>query len=174
MQDECIRLEVDAKLGRIVVASRSFSVGEQVMAEQPLLVFDSFEDASVKPEHNASYLRAFAEAEQCVQSSVLDMFHPPLHKDTQAVVVWRRIAREMDGIFGLSKELIHRVLMIRETNCHSYTGHKVAPCARPRRRSLISARRWHTRATPTFLTPRRLGAAASCTSPCARSARARC
>jgi hypothetical protein len=127
MADEGARLEVDATLGRIMVARRSFTVGERVMAEQPLLVFD----AGVTPEHseqhnNTSYLRAFAEAPQRVQASVLDMFHPPLDKDTLGVVARRRLAREMDGIFGLSKELVHKLLMIRDTNCHAYTGHEEA------------------------------------------------
>ena len=115
------RLEVHGTLGRVVVATRSFAPGEVVMAEQPLIVFDASPGAS--PE---SYLQAFASATSLVQASVLDMFHPPLDKDTPVVVARRRVANGLDGIFGLSKELIHKLLLIRDTNCHSYTGHEVA------------------------------------------------
>ena len=115
------RLEVHDTLGRVVVATRSFAPGEVVMAEQPLIVFDASPGAS--PE---SYLRAFASATSLVQASVLDMFHPPLDKDTKVVAARRRVANGLDGIFGLSKELIHKLLLIRDTNAHSYTGHEVA------------------------------------------------
>ena len=106
------RLEVHGTLGRVVVATRSFAPGEAVMAEQPLIVFDASPGAS--PE---SYLQAFASAPSLVQASVLDMFHPPLDKDTPVVVARRRVANGLDGIFGLSKELIHKLLLIRDTNC---------------------------------------------------------
>lgn len=107
---------MDTKLGRVVVATRSFAVGELVMSEQPLLVFES----------NHSYLRAFTEAPPHVQASVLDMFHPPLDKDTLVVAMRRNLAHDLDGIFGLQKEVIHKLLMIRDTNCHSYTGYEEA------------------------------------------------
>ena len=115
------RLEVHDTLGRVVVATRSFAQGEVVMAEQPLIIFDA--SLNAPPD---SYLQAFTSATSLVQASVLDMFHPPLDKDTPVVAARRRLAYSVDGIFGLSKELIHKLLVIRDTNCHSYTGHEVA------------------------------------------------
>lgn len=113
------RLQVDPALGRVVVATRSFAIGELVMSDQPLVVFDSGDDAA--------FLKAFAAAPESKRAAILDMVHPPLDKDANALVVAHRAAAaKFDGRHGLSKELIHKLLLIRDTNTHSYSGHEIA------------------------------------------------
>ena len=79
-----LSLEVVPVLGRVVVATRPFSLGELVMCEQPLCVFDSNDDAS--------YLRAYQSASETTRAKILDMVHPPLDKDENALVVQHRAA----------------------------------------------------------------------------------
>ena len=79
-----LSLEVVPVLGRVVVATRPFSLGELVMCEQPLCVFDSNDDAS--------YLRAYQSASESTRAKILDMVHPPLDKDENALVVQHRAA----------------------------------------------------------------------------------
>ena len=57
-----LSLEVVPVLGRVVVATRPFSLGELVMCEQPLCVFDSNDDAS--------YLRAYQSASETTRAKI--------------------------------------------------------------------------------------------------------
>lgn len=116
------RIDLHNTLGRVVVATRSFATGDVVMAEQPLVVFDT---SGPEGEGVESFLQAFHHAAPSAQASILDMFHPQLDGSTPMVAARRRNAHKLDGVFGLSKECIHKLLVIRDSNCHAYVGHKL-------------------------------------------------
>ena len=109
------RLDVDVLLGRIVVATRPFAIGDLVMTDSPLITFPLGDDAS--------FLRSFSLAVPAVQAEVLDMCHPPLDKLSNAKVAdTLTVAVTLDGSFGMSAVQIHKLLMIRATNAHQYNG----------------------------------------------------
>ena len=116
---EGLRLEVDPTLGRIVVATRPFACGDLVMTDNPLIVFTSCDEGS--------FLRAFSSAAPRTKAAILDMCHPPLDKTSNALVAQHRgTAAKLDGFAGLDAGHIHKLLMIRDTNSHAYTGHEVS------------------------------------------------
>lgn len=110
---------VDDVLGRIVIATRAFALGEVVMTDHPLIVF--------KSDDFASYLAAFSAASPIAQAAVLDMCHPPLNKKTNQLVRKHKVvATRLQGSHGLDEAQIHKLLMIRDTNCHAYSGKECA------------------------------------------------
>ena len=116
------RVEVHPTLGRVVIATRSFGLGDVVLAEQPLIVFPSL----VHQADQIAFLRAFADATPDAQAAILDVHHPPLDDDSNWRVPARRSeAAALKGFCAMSAGRIHKLLLISDTNAHGYTGHSV-------------------------------------------------
>ena len=114
---EGLRMDTNEALGRFVVATRAFAIGELVMQDQPLVVYTSGDEAS--------FLRAFSKATPAAQAAILDMCHPDLDQSGNALVSYNRgRADELCRAHGMEAERIHKLLMIREMNGHQYTGHE--------------------------------------------------
>ena len=114
---EGLRMDTNEALGRFVVATRAFAIGELVMQDQPLVVYTSGDEAS--------FLRAFSKATPAAQAAILDMCHPDLDQTGNALVSFNRgRADELCRVHGMEAEHIHKLLMIREMNGHQYTGHE--------------------------------------------------
>lgn len=114
---EGLRMDTNEALGRFVVATRAFAIGELVMQDQPLVVYTSGDEAS--------FLRAFSKATPAAQAAILDMCHPDLDQSGNALVSFNRgRADELCRVHGMEAEHIHKLLMIREMNGHQYTGHE--------------------------------------------------
>ena len=109
---------VDPKLGRVLVAKRSFAIGELVLREPPLLVWQRHGDES------GNYLAAFAMAPNEVKTAVLEMYHPPLDTVTPVIADRRRQAEAYAT--AIEADLILKLFLIRDTNAHSYRGQQEA------------------------------------------------
>lgn len=119
-----VAVSADPTLGRVVVATRDFSLGEIVLSEEPLLVF-------ADKNHPYPYLASFLHADEQVRARVLDLYHPPL---TSAMGAVRESKDEAERISkapawggNLSPELTHRLLLIWRCNAHEFRGAVVSP-----------------------------------------------
>ena len=124
-QLDCVRLTTDAVHGRILVATRDIDVGEVVLAEKPLLVWQS----DGRGPHDAiDFLDAYDEASEETRLAVADFYCPDLDGQMGQVPMYRELSRRLaeDSPLKLRHPLtardIHRLLMIKVTNAHSYTG----------------------------------------------------
>ena len=166
--DGTIVIDTGTSKGRATIAKRSFAIGELVLAESPLIVWDA-DDADL------SFLFAFQAAPAAARATILELSHAPLDSPTHRVVAIRRSAaaalQRMAGMPGasttqeicpassphlrspdagsdaaasgrgekplgetapagaMSLDEAHRLLLIRNTNCHPYFGAAAAPYA---------------------------------------------
>ena len=123
MQAEGIKLGHDEQLGRIVLATKEFGIGDVVLSEKPLIVYPVLllDDAR----SGTQYLNAFSSASDEVQAKILDMCHPPLDSTAERVKAWRAHAERLARGRQEYVQIIHKLLLISATNAHSYTGHSV-------------------------------------------------
>lgn len=122
-----LALEERPGLGNTLISTRSFGVGEVVVAEKPLLVWKCRdEDAEQR-----SLLAAFADAPESVQDAVLQLAHPPLDDDRHVMVdtsraFARRLLTSGPKVHrGLAEVAIHKLLLISAINAHTYFGEQV-------------------------------------------------
>ena len=124
-QLDCVRLTTDAVHGRILVATRDIDVGEVVLAEKPLLVWQS----DGRGPHDAiDFLDAYDAASEETRLAVADFYCPDLDGQMGQVPLYRELSRRLAEATQLKLQHpltardIHRLLMIKVTNAHSYTG----------------------------------------------------
>lgn len=109
-----IRIEKHLGFGKNVVANLNFAIGNIVVDEAPLI---SWTDRVYDTEYLSPYSCLPIE-KQCV---ILDIFHPPLDKNTPAIVMFR--TQEMSSAkrhVDQSIDLIHKLLVIVGTTCHQH------------------------------------------------------
>ena len=124
-QLDCVRLTTDAVHGRILVATRDIDVGEVVLAEKPLLVWQS---DGRGPSDVIDFLHAYDAASEETRLAVADFYCPDLDGQMGQVPRYRELSRQLAEAaplklrHPLTARDIHRLLMIKVTNAHSYTG----------------------------------------------------
>lgn len=106
-------------LGRAVVASKDFPlVGEVILREMPLLVWDNTTD------ERHQYLESFLDAPEHVQNLVLDMHTPPMESDymqsfrPEAVAICGMSPR----FCALGVEKVIKLMGVSNINAHEYYG----------------------------------------------------
>ena len=122
---ESTRLSYDTYVGRAIYATRGFVPGDIVMVEKPALVFPTLN--SMHAIHR--YVSLFHAADQEIQDSILDMAHPPLNDSVRAAQRRRDASNYLTFIGDSSEEkqnIVQLLLLIADTNAHSYTGHTTA------------------------------------------------
>lgn len=111
-------ISTDPALGRVLIASAPFAVGEVVLCEKPLITWP-YDDWS-------AYLVAVA-SDPSVHDAILDMFHPALDAasaSARAVIATTRArADEHLGPSGaaLSPTFAHTALLVAALNAHAFT-----------------------------------------------------
>ena len=85
----------DPQLGRVLVAMRSFAVGDVVLREPPLLTFDSLDGGP------NGLFNMFLAASGPSKAAILDMFHPPLEGSSQRIK-----DRQQEAVLGASEKMI--------------------------------------------------------------------
>ena len=98
------------ELGNILVANKKYEAGDTVL---PILVWDSSNPTGV--------LDSFISASQDIKFQVLEMFHPPLESSNDLLELSYFFSTK-PSLKSLSKEVIHKLLMIANINCHAYLG----------------------------------------------------
>lgn len=109
--------------GRVLLATRDFQVGQIVMTEPPLLVWES--DGTHSGEDILDFLDAYDSASEETQRAVLDCYHPDLNATSGLVAkygAWSRSTVLAARLDNMPADLIHKLLMIKVTNAHSYSG----------------------------------------------------
>ena len=128
--DSALSVACDPQLGRVLVATRSFAVGDVVLREPPLLTFASVDAVDGGPlgmrtdGGPGGLLQAFKAAPETCKDAILDMFHPPLEGSTQHIKNRRQEAKIHAKQLGMDVTLILKLLLIRDTNAHSFSGQK--------------------------------------------------
>lgn len=131
------RVENTTNLGRVLVANTSFSLGEEVLREEPLLTWPA-------GDWNA-YLDALCEINDDSRAAVKNMFHPALDSPNYAIQDLRTKAEELLSSGNrptfCDLDFVHRALLIAKLNAHSFqsgqrlalfeTGSKVAHSCAP-------------------------------------------
>ncbi|KAJ8599490.1 hypothetical protein CTAYLR_010435 [Chrysophaeum taylorii] len=125
------RVSVDPRLGRTIVATRSWGIGEEILREFPVL---TWRGGAVE------FLEAFAKSNEAVRELVLRMWAPPrLEESTWGLVSSRRAdaaritlghrlfrKKKKGRAASLDFELVHRLLVIMDLNCHDYIAEGTA------------------------------------------------
>ena len=107
----------DSQLGRVLVAKRPFAVGDVVLREPPLLTF-------AENGGPGGLLQMFQASSETTKAAILDMYHPPLEGSTQHIQKRRREAQIHAKQLGMDFTLTLKLLLIRDTNAHSFLGGK--------------------------------------------------
>ena len=121
MEGVCITTLIN--MGRVVVATRAFDVGEVVLREQPVLVWAG--SGPIEFNHRSkflSFLKSFLAAGTREQDVILDMYHPDLESLPELGILASSLARQLGPGAPLSKEKIHKLIAISSTNSHAYFG----------------------------------------------------
>ena len=108
----------DPQLGRVLVATRSFAVGDVVLREPPLLTFDSLDGGP------NGLFNMFLAASGPSKAAILDMFHPPLEGSSQRIKDRRQEAQIHAKQLGMDFTVALKLLLIRDTNAHAFFGEK--------------------------------------------------
>jgi hypothetical protein len=111
-------VETRPGMGRVLVAKEDFGVGELVLRETPLLVWEGLSDGSA--ESSLSFLSAFGRAAADKQAAVLDMFHPPLDGDSARTSARRDDAALLARRAGMDAPRVHKLLLIVDSNAHQF------------------------------------------------------
>lgn len=112
-------IETQEGLGRVLVARQAFPAWSAVLCEAPLLRWR----ALAGREGLAELLEAFEAASPDVQAAVLSLAHPPLDSEAPRCVERRELAKEEGKqLCSLSVGTIHKLLMIVDTNAHTFFG----------------------------------------------------
>eukprot|EP00977_Amphora_coffeiformis_P012802 scaffold3234_cov166-Amphora_coffeaeformis.AAC.17 len=104
-------MEHRPSLGRVVVAARSFRVGEIISREAPVLVWNTGHWLQLEDKFR----------DLCIQdqTSILDMYYPPLEETTGMNL-------SMTQLVGTTP-LLRKLVAIANTNSHEYYGyHNIA------------------------------------------------
>jgi hypothetical protein len=120
MEAEGVSVSEAAGYGRVLVTRRAYLPWELLLSELPLL---RWRNVSGK-EGLAELAEAFCAAPADVQASVLKLQHPPLDGNSPRVVERRELAKEhgKEACPQLSTAQLHKLLLIADTNAHSFYG----------------------------------------------------
>ncbi|ETV70391.1 hypothetical protein H257_14071 [Aphanomyces astaci] len=102
-------------LGKVLRATRPFSVGDLVLAEMPLLVCPNKTDYC--------FLAAYVHADAATRAAVLELYHPPL--DSPEALTFVNLAETMctrARVWGgeMSPSLAAHLLLISQVNAHAF------------------------------------------------------
>lgn len=111
-----LKLEQVEGMGRVVVATRDFAVGDTVMEEDPLLTWRGDLHA---------YIEAYTRASKQVQDQVLDLYHPPLGDGCVFVAEFRQDARMVAQRISLTSDSVLKLCAIMKANAHTFIGEEV-------------------------------------------------
>jgi hypothetical protein len=112
-----IFIEERSGLGRVLVASRDFEVGECVFQENPVLVWRAY--------YRESFLEQFKAASDQTKAAIMDMYHPSLAHSVKFPIVRRSLdtaALYFRTECSLSVPEIAKLFLICDINCHEYLG----------------------------------------------------
>ena len=113
-----VQIQERPGLGKVLVATKDFIVGDLVLQENPLLRYSCGTDWG-------GLLRAFIAASAEVKEVVLGMYHPSIMSSDAHVVEALATARTLvqkPAFDHLTAETIARLILISNTNAHSYVG----------------------------------------------------
>jgi hypothetical protein len=116
------RLAEDVARGRHLIATCDIPLGEVVLSESPLLVWENPKKDSTVGIFN--YVVAFLALPSAQQQQVLDMKYPEL-LTTPRMARYIPVAEELHKnpkCSSLSVEQIHTLIAVAESNCHQYYG----------------------------------------------------
>jgi len=123
--DPATSVAYDSQLGRVLVAKRPFDVGDVVLREPPLLTFASIDRGPLGMTTDGGpdgLLQMFQAASETCKAAILDMFHPPLEGSTHHIKNRREEAKIHAKQLGMDFALTLKLLLIRDTNAHSFSG----------------------------------------------------
>lgn len=112
-----VRVENSPGLGRVLVACKAFSVGDEILCEAPLLTWPM--------EDWGAYLDALCAADEDVRAAVMGLFRPALDSSDAKVAstrtrAQRLLAQPAPPRDGVDLDFVHGALLVAELNAHSF------------------------------------------------------
>mmetsp|Transcript_6886 Transcript_6886/g.15840 ORF Transcript_6886/g.15840 Transcript_6886/m.15840 type:complete len:294 (-) Transcript_6886:998-1879(-) len=125
LRAEPLVVDTHSARGRITVADRSYEVGEEVLAEAPALVWPAGSDDS--------FVLKFLEGAEEQRESILQLAHLSPDSKTERVArlgmtaadVYESLRERMETA-GWQLEDLHRLLIIKDTNCFPFYGKRAS------------------------------------------------
>ena len=118
-------------IGKVLIATKVFNMGDIVVQESPLLIYIA--DDNAQEEDNAiDFILSFLDLDELHQNLVLSMYHPPLDMNIKRVKDHRNLSDFLysnlptDNEFinksnrPIDSDLICKLLLIADTNSHTY------------------------------------------------------
>ncbi|EKX39812.1 hypothetical protein GUITHDRAFT_143201 [Guillardia theta CCMP2712] len=125
LRAEPVVIDTHSARGRITVADRNYEVGEEVLAEAASLVWPANSDSS--------FVLKFLEGGEEEREAILQLAHLPTDAKTERIARLRAAAeevydsmRERMEAAGWEEEDVHRLLIIKDTNCFPFYGRRAS------------------------------------------------
>jgi len=106
------QIESRPDLGRVLVALRDFAVGDVILREAPVLVWESG--------NWEAFLKRVDQLAETLQNGILDMFHPPLESESCRPL--ESMALSLRSLSHYSVDKIIKLMAIANANAHEYYG----------------------------------------------------